>query len=133
MQWKAQKGWWLVLLRLGLLVWVKKSQKKKKIQPNDAFFSTVGPGGVTGYVWLRAPAAWECGTGSDGAQTGTETAREAAAMTGSREKTRGLTKSREQLISAESFLLSLLLYKTPQEVFIQTKNLKFQRVFCPHA
>lgn len=105
-------------------------KKKQKIKPKGAFFSTVGPGGVTGYVWLRAPAAWECGTSSDGAQTGTDRdgEREAAVMTGRREKPRGLTKSKEQLISAESFLLSLSLKCV--------KNLKkksFKGFFCPYT
>lgn len=86
----------------------EKNQKKK---PSGAFFSMVGPGGVTGYVWLRAPTAWECGTSSDGTQTGTDRdgEREAAVMTGRREKPRGLTKSKEKLIFAESFLFSLSL------------------------
>lgn len=78
-QWKAKKGWWLAPLLGPVGLGEKKKPKKKKNtnqKPNRAFFSTVRPGGVTGYVWLRAPSAWECGTGSDGAHTGTEKQRE---------------------------------------------------------
>lgn len=129
MEWKAKKGWWLALL-LVPLVWVKK--KTQKIKPKGAFFSTVGPGGVTGYVWLRASAAWECGTSSDGAQTGTDRdgEREAAVMTGRREKPRGLTKSKEKLISAESFLLSLSLKCVKN---LKKKKKSFKGFFCPYT
>lgn len=40
----------------------------------DWLFIAQWPGGVTGYVWLRAFTVWECGTRSDGAER--ETVRE---------------------------------------------------------